>query len=55
MLMKPAICCKCGKNLKGWVPIDAKEVTCFKCSEAEYKERDRNERRQRSTDRPPTS
>lgn len=37
---KPAICHKCGKNLKGKVPIDAEEVTCFECCEAEWKARD---------------
>jgi len=40
--MKQAICHKCGKVLKGKVPDDAEEVTCFKCCEAETESRDRD-------------
>jgi hypothetical protein len=29
--MKPAICSKCGKDLKHLVPNDASHVTCFAC------------------------
>lgn len=33
MKRKKAICYKCGKDLKATVPINAEEVTCFKCYE----------------------
>jgi len=33
--MKQAICCRCGKPLKGKVPDDAEDVVCFKCYEIE--------------------
>lgn len=39
--MKQAICHKCHKNLGGQVPDDAEEVTCYKCSEAVHKARDK--------------
>jgi NMD protein affecting ribosome stability and mRNA decay len=29
--LKPAICCKCGKDLKDKVPAEAGDVTCFAC------------------------
>jgi hypothetical protein len=38
---KPAICCKCGKNLGGHVPKDAEDVTCFACCEVEYQKKGR--------------
>lgn len=39
--MKQAICHKYHKDLGGKVPEDALEVTCYKCSEAEHKTRDK--------------
>lgn len=42
--MKLAVCHKCHKDLGGKVPDDAEEVTCYKCSEAEYKARDKAKR-----------
>lgn len=42
--MKPAICHRCLKYLGGEVPDDAEEVTCYKCSEAEHKAKDKVKR-----------
>jgi hypothetical protein len=28
---KPAICCRCGLDLKARVPKDAEQVTCYAC------------------------
>lgn len=40
-MSKPAICHKCGKNLKRRVPDDAEEVTCFACDKLEWERKDR--------------
>lgn len=37
--MKYAVCCKCGKKSSHKILADAENVTCFKCSEAEYADR----------------
>jgi len=29
---KPAICCRCGVDLKDRVPKDAEQVTCYACN-----------------------
>jgi hypothetical protein len=42
--MKPAICSRCGKDLKDLVPDDAEDVVCFRCNEAENKRRERQVR-----------
>lgn len=33
--MKQAVCSKCGEQLRGFVPDEAKQIICFKCNEAE--------------------
>lgn len=40
--MKPAICHKCGKDLKRTVPDDATDVTCFACDNTSVTERERD-------------
>lgn len=47
MKMKPAICCRCHKPLRGMVPDDAENVTCYKCAEAEYRKQRREQKQQK--------
>lgn len=41
---KTPICEKCGKVLKGRVPIDAEHITCFFCANPDYKPGDEDKK-----------